>query len=80
MENSHLMIFFPNAEGDYMRRMRGDDSIGPDLKMAAGYIPVVIEIFTDGLAAFNKAYHSEWAIMMKILNLPPWVRYCPRLY
>ncbi|KAI8106722.1 hypothetical protein M9434_001376 [Picochlorum sp. BPE23] len=60
-------------EGDYMKRMREDDSIGPDLKMAAGYIPVVIEIFTDGLAAFNKAYHSEWAIMMKILNLPPWM-------
>ena len=42
-----------------------------DMEMTDKYIPIVIEIFTDGFAPYNKSNYSIWCVLMRILNLPP---------
>ena len=39
--------------------------------MTDDYIPIVIELFTDGFAPYNKSNYSIWCVLMRILNLPP---------
>ena len=45
--------------------------IGYDMKMTDDQIPIVIELFTDGFAPYNKSNYSIWCVLMRILNLPP---------
>eukprot|EP00889_Picochlorum_renovo_P007406 jgi/Picre1/34436/NNA_001904.t1 len=44
---------------------------GLDMEMTDEYIPIVIELFTDGFSPFNRSAYSIWCVLMRILNLPP---------
>jgi hypothetical protein len=44
---------------------------GLDMEMTDEYIPIVIELFTDGFSPFNRSVYSIWCVLMRILNLPP---------
>jgi len=47
------------------------EKVGYDMQMTDDYIPIVIELFTDGFAPYNKSNYSIWCVLMRILNLPP---------
>ena len=47
------------------------ENIGYDMEMTDSYIPIVVELFTDGFAPYNKSNYSIWCVLMRILNLPP---------
>lgn len=43
---------------------------GIDMEMTDEYIPIVVELFTDGFSPFNRSVYSIWCVLIRILNLP----------